>query len=182
MVTCRLLVVTRQSVNVPAVSDAKMATVQHNPMAGKNEVSDEHAPSAPWLRVGGQPNEQLEARVRERLSRAIAERKIRAEDLRYLSHYRVALLERTAEFSDSHLELFRKLTVSWDLSVTQRTLSSHRPFVGRFIVFAKRLFFPLVRAALKEELSRQREFNGAVIEFLASSVAVPHRDAARTPE
>lgn len=128
---------------------------------------------APWLRVGGQPNEQLEARVRERLARAIADRAIRPQDLNYLSRYRVALLERTAEFSDSHLELFRKLTVSWDLSVAHRTISSHRPFVGRFIVLAKRLFFPLVRAALKEELTRQREFNGAVVEFLASSVTAP---------
>lgn len=142
------------------------------------EATPEHTPSGPWLRIDGGPNDELEIRLRDRLSRALAERQIRQEDLHYLSQHRVALLERTAAFSDHHLELFRKLTVSWELSVAQRAITSHRPFIGRFIVWAKSLFFPLVRAALKEELSRQREFNGAVIEFLASSLAASPAGAA----
>lgn len=153
-----------------------MTTEQSDTTDGATEASDGRVLTSAWLRVGGQPDEHLEARVRERLSRAIADRAIRRENLEYLSQYRVPLLERTAEFSDSHLELFRKLTVSWDLSVTQRTITSHRRFVGRLIVLAKRCVFPLVRAALKEELTRQREFNGAVVEFLACGVTAPHRD------
>lgn len=144
-----------------------------------NQMAEERYLSGGWLRVCGEPNVTLESRLADRLARAVAARAIRPEDLQYLSRYRVALLGRTIEFSDDQLELFRRLTVSWDLSVSQRTISSHRRFVGRFIVLAKRLFFPLVRAALKEELLKQREFNGTVIEFLACSLSEPNRGFAR---
>jgi hypothetical protein len=106
------------------------------------------------------------------LSQSISEGSIKTRDLDYLRRYELALLNNTVNLSDTQLELLRKLTASWDLKGPPLNITSHRPIVGRFIVLAKRLLFPLVRAALKDELNQQRAFNGAVVEFLAASGGV----------
>jgi hypothetical protein len=126
-------------------------------------------PQGAGITICGRHDEALEERMRARLSQAVQQGRIREHDLTYLSLHQLAILKQTAEFSDLQLELFRKLTVSWDLRPNSRPITSHRPLVGRLIVLGKRLFFPLVRAALQEELAQQREFNGAVIEFLAAA-------------
>lgn len=127
----------------------------------------EHQPVSGWLTVNGKNRPDLEESISARLSQAIGEGSVKSRDLEYLRQYELALLNHTSRLSDTHLELLRKLTASWDLRASPRTITSHRPIIGKFIVLVKRLIFPLVRAALKDELNQQRAFNGAVIEFLA---------------
>jgi hypothetical protein len=129
-------------------------------------------PKSGWLTFNGKKDAELEERVFTRLSQSISEGSIRTRDLDYLRRYELALLNNTVNLSDTQLELLRKLTASWDLKGPPLNITSHRPIVGRFIVLAKRLLFPLVRAALKDELNQQRAFNGAVVEFLAASGGV----------
>lgn len=109
----------------------------------------------------------LATRAEARLASSLAAGHIRATDVGYLREYQLSLLQHTATLSDRDLEIMRALTASWDLSPRIRQHTSHRPVIGRFIVLAKRILFPIIRAALKEELAQQRAFNGAMIEYLA---------------
>jgi hypothetical protein len=109
----------------------------------------------------------LATRAEARLASSLAAGHIRATDVGYLREYQLSLLQHTATLSDRDLEIMRALTASWDLSPRIRQHTSHRPVIGRFIVLAKRVLFPIIRAALKEELAQQRAFNGALIEYLA---------------
>jgi len=133
-------------------------------------------PPRGWLTFNGEKDTELEERVCTRLSKAISEGSFKSDDLDYLQRYELALLNNSVNLSDNQLELLRKLTASWDLKGPPQNITSHRPLVGKFIVLAKRLLFPLVRAALKDELNQQRAFNGAVIEFLAASVGKQERE------
>ena len=132
----------------------------------------EYQPQSGWLTFNGKKDAELEERVFTRLSQSISEGSIKTRDLDYLRRYELALLNNTVNLSDTQLELLRKLTSSWDLKGPPPNITSHRPIVGKFIVLAKRLLFPLVRAALKDELNQQRAFNGAMVEFLAASGGV----------
>lgn len=133
----------------------------------KPDQQSEHQPVIGWLTVNGKKRPDLEESISVRLSQAIGEGSVKSRDLEYLRQYELVLLNHTSRLSDTHLELLRKLTASWDISAFPRTITSHRRIIGKFIVLVKRLIFPLVRAALKDELNQQRAFNGAVIEFLA---------------
>ena len=136
-------------------------------------IVDCSRPKDKLFQIGGVEDTVIEERISSRLRNAISNGNIKEWDLEYLSRYRLRLLEQSSSLSDRQLELTRRLTIYWDIQNIKVNLSSHRRFVGWVIVLMKRFIYPIIRAALKEEISKQREFNGALIELLAMPSTPP---------
>jgi hypothetical protein len=64
------------------------------------------------------------------------------------------------------VELLRRLCQLYSADVRPPAPTSHRRFIGPFIVFGKRLLQPIVNAVFGPALRNQREFNAAVVALL----------------
>jgi hypothetical protein len=78
------------------------------------------------------------------------------------------LFDAEKEISRSITEDFRALTKFAQVELRPRELTSHRKYIGRFIVLFKKCAFKLMSALLKDTLRSQEIFNRKVVKTLAT--------------
>lgn len=82
------------------------------------------------------------------------------------------LVPLNANLRDEQIEDLRALAM---LACTElrpaQQITSHRPVIGPLIVLAKKIFWPFLRAQLKDMLSAQQEFNSRLLYALARDLA-----------
>lgn len=111
----------------------------------------------------GSLEEKIEALVQQRISKG----EYKSEDARYIEKLPVSIVGGALAVDDRVLEKLRRLCQLWDVEMKPVKITSHRKVIGPFIVFAKKLIFPLLKVFLKEPLRQQRDFNAAAIALLA---------------
>ena len=110
---------------------------------------------------------QLKAEISRAISQKIDSRKLSEDEIASVTNYPVPLINQPLSPTDNQLKLLRDMARSWDSDIGIIDISSHRKFVGPFIVKLKRALFPFLRIALKGMLRRQREYNAATILLMA---------------
>ena len=68
--------------------------------------------------------------------------------------------------SPERVEVLRRLCQIYSADIRPAVPTSHRRFIGPFIVFGKKMLQPVVNAVLGPALRNQREFNASVISLL----------------
>jgi hypothetical protein len=121
-----------------------------------------------WLVVSGHESAALEKELAELHEKRLNETELKAADVHYVSRLSCGFIDKSAfSISDDRLEKLRMLCRLWDVDIRAAQITSHRRFIGPVIVKAKKLFYPLLAALLKDVLHQQRLFNATAIELLA---------------
>ena len=133
-------------------------------MTGKAE----HTPSG-WLSAGAINSVALEGSASAAVAARIAEGKFKRTDVEYISRLNLPVVEGALNVSDRQLEKLRRLCQLADVDLVPARISSHRPFIGPLIVAGKKVLFSILKVLLKDTLRKQRDFNAAVISYLAET-------------
>ena len=138
-------------------------------------------PESSWVRMPARQEfeeyagiaDQLEQQMQARMSSG----EYTTDEAYYVSHIDLALCKKELRLSDERLEKLRQLCQLWDIDLRHKEITSHRKFIGPFIVFAKRRMYPLFRFFLKDLIHQQQRFNATAIALIAdlSSEDVPEQ-------
>ena len=120
-----------------------------------------------WLSIAGTDSSDLAAELERRVEEKISAGEFHRDNVRYIEKLDRSAISGELEVSDECLERLRRLCELWDVDLRIHGIKSHRKFLGPFIVAAKKLVFPVLRAFMKDFISQQRAFNGEVISYLA---------------
>lgn len=120
-----------------------------------------------WVTIAGEEDTELEAELAARVERKIAAGDYKDNDIKYLRNHELPVTARSIEMDSKVLEKLRVLAATWDVRVQPSDITSHRPFIGQFIVGVKKALFPILDVLLKDTLRKQRDFNAALIELIA---------------
>ena len=124
------------------------------------------------LLVCGKPALELELQLAARVRGRLAAGEFTEQDMRIVADLNKRNDDLRLTLSDIKLERIRRLCQLWDIELrSPNQITSHRKFVGPFIVAAKKLVYPILRVLLKDLIRQQRDFNGSVISYLAESEA-----------
>jgi hypothetical protein len=106
--------------------------------------------------------------LQQRTFERMAARAFSDHDVAYIKALSIGTAKKEIQLSADQLEKLRQACQLWDIALHPRQIESHRPFIGFFIVKAKRLVFRLLQVLLKDLIRQQRAFNAAVISSLIS--------------
>ncbi len=122
-----------------------------------------------WIKSVGVPAADLERLVYDRVAERIDQGNFRAADLDYIKRLNMPAVKGALELSGIQLEKLRRLCQLAEVELVPARISSHRPVIGPVIVAAKKVLFSILKVLLKDTLRKQRDFNAAVISFLAET-------------
>ena len=120
-----------------------------------------------WLSIAGADSPELAAELERRVEEKISAGKFNRDNIKYIEKLDRSVISGDLEVSDQSLERLRRLCELWDVDLKILGISSHRRILGPFIVAAKKMLFPILRAFLKDFIAQQRAFNAEVISYLA---------------
>lgn len=122
----------------------------------------------------GRLMEEIKARVRERRASGFYSE----DEVRRITQMEIELAESAPTFQDELEEHLERLNDDWD-TAAEPVIQSHRAGVGAVIVGAKKLLRRITRPYITLILSRQVEFNSALLQLLNAFV-LPVRDGLAT--
>jgi hypothetical protein len=121
-----------------------------------------------WIRVTGSADRQLEEILARRVDTRIAAGDYTSADINGVGELHRLGGHGPLALSPETLNHLRRLCQLWEVDLKPSPkITSHRKIIGPFIVFVKKLAFPVVRFFMRETLKQQRDFNGAVLEAVA---------------
>lgn len=123
--------------------------------------------SPSWLTVPTGIDTGLQRLVEERVRDKVASGEYTADDIYYVANVELGLCKGELLLPDKQLERLRRLCQLWDVDLRAAEITSHRKIIGPIVVAVKKLLHPILRAFFKETLKQQRDFNAAVIAYLA---------------
>jgi hypothetical protein len=119
------------------------------------------------VKVCGQDSPDLVSAAISSVEKKIADKEFNEHNIGYIRDLKLKLVEGGLNVSEKDLEKLRTLCKLWDVELKPSEISSHRPFVGPFIVAVKKLLFPVIRIFLKDSFKQQRDFNAAAVSMIA---------------
>ncbi len=123
-----------------------------------------------WLIVTGSGDPELAKTLKERVEAQIAAKHYTSNDVKYISMLKLALCNGDLVVNDEVLEQLRRLCQLWNIKLKPQNITSHRKFIGPFIVAFKKVFFAILSVLLKDVIREQRTFNANVVALLATAV------------
>lgn len=119
-----------------------------------------------WLKINGADSEQIQSSLSELKSKRIEEGKYSENDCKVVAAMNMSIIKEKLNVDELVLERLRHMASLWDVDFRVQDISSHRKFIGPVIVSFKKLFFPLIRFAMKDFIRQQRDFNAATIRLV----------------
>lgn len=119
-----------------------------------------------WLTICGAQDEQLASSLAEQVA-ALRDRGLLSdEERRSIEALSYSVTREGFSTSPERMEVLRQLCQVYSRDVRPHAPTSHRRFIGPFIVLAKKMIFPLVNAVLGPSFQQQREFNALALTLL----------------
>lgn len=125
-----------------------------------------------WLKICGAEDKAIENRIAQACADKISqglydENRVRYVEKLSFAYGSSAFDVKSFKVADAQLEKLRRLCQLWDVDIRVGGISSHRKFIGPFIVAFKKVLFPLIKVLLKDFIEQQREFNATCIALLS---------------
>lgn len=127
-----------------------------------------------WLTVHGELVPEMEERCSRTVQEKIRQGNFKQEDVEYLKAHELPLLGKQLFADEQSLEKLRQLAKCWDVELAPFQITSHRRFVGPFIVFAKKILFRVFAVQMEQSVKRQRDFNAKTVELMIALHSKPH--------
>lgn len=116
----------------------------------------------------GKNDVELEKEIQTNVKKQIDEKKYTQDEVKNISELGVKILDKNSYISDKSLGYIRFLCQSYNNELRLQNITSHRKYIGKFIVLAKKIIFRSLQFALKGFVNQQQEFNAGVIKCLIS--------------
>jgi hypothetical protein len=121
-----------------------------------------------WLRVCGVQDDALAKTVEDRVAERRARNEFTQDEQWYIRDVSLAVSKGTDFFlSGERSELLRRMCALHKMTLHPRTISSHRPVVGKIIVGAKQAIFRIMKPLLEPMLRQQTTFNACMVTLVA---------------
>ncbi len=127
-----------------------------------------------WLTVQGESAPEMEQRCEGAVLEKIKQGKFKSGDIDYLRMHKLPLLGKHLIADEQSLEKLRELAKCWDVELVPFQITSHRRFVGPYIVFIKKILFRIFAVLMKQSVRRQRDFNAKTVELMIALHSKPH--------
>ncbi len=119
-----------------------------------------------WLTILGDDAAERALLCERSVEQRIGQGLFTRNDAAVVAEMKPGVLEGELHISAQSLERLRRLCQIWDVDLREKKFTSHRKYLGPWIVGTKRLFFPILRLFLSDTLRQQREFNAQVVTLL----------------
>jgi len=129
-----------------------------------------------WLSAGPLDSARLGQISRDGVAARVAAGKFRENDVEYIRAMKLPVVEGALQVSDRQLEKLRRLCQLAEVDLIPARISSHRPLIGPVIVGVKRVLFSVLKVLFKDTFRKQRDFNAAVISYLAESARLDKQE------
>jgi len=116
-----------------------------------------------WLKIKGDPIPGIESQIDGIVASKISSGAFSQRDVDYLAKLSRPVLNEKILVTGERLEKLRAMCQSWDIDFRPVQITSHRKFIGKFIVGFKRAIQPVIKALLRDTIAQQRNFNASVI-------------------
>lgn len=116
----------------------------------------------------GTKNLELEKEIEANVNKKISDKKYTEDEVKSIKDMSAKILDDNVYISDKSLSYIRFLCQSYNNELRLQNITSHRKFIGRYIVLAKKIIFRALRFALKGFVNQQQEFNAGVIKAIIS--------------
>ena len=123
-----------------------------------------------WVKVCGKEDTALQHIIESSAQARMKDKGYTQEDVEYIRKYKEQLISGNLEVDQDDLEKLRALCKLWDVELKCTEIKSHRPVIGHFIVAVKKMFFPIIKAMLKDTFKQQRNFNAQAVSLLADII------------
>ena len=124
--------------------------------------------SQAWLSVCGVKDSELARALEERVAARRARNEFTQDEQWYIRDVSLAVSKGSDFYlSSERSELIRRLCSLHKMTLHPRTISSHRPIVGKVVVFAKQVVFRVMKPLLEPMLRQQTTFNACMVTLLA---------------
>lgn len=121
-----------------------------------------------WLTVCGTIDSELAAALSARVATRRENREFTQDEQYYIRDISMAVSkDRDFYVSGERSELLRRLCSLHRMTLHPRTITSHRPLVGKCIVFLKKAVFRVMKPLLEPMLRQQTTFNACAVHLLA---------------
>jgi hypothetical protein len=119
-----------------------------------------------WLSILGSADHGLESSLVKRVEKRITDQAYAQKDILYMQQHRLGVLEGKLVADDKVMEGLRAMAQASQINLSPPVLTSHRRFIGPFIVVTKKIVFRLLQALLKSHLQKQIDYNARTLEVL----------------
>ena len=121
-----------------------------------------------WISVCGKSDLQLSSLLGNRVQARHTADEFTIHNEAYIRDLTLAVTHKgTFECSEDQREMLRLLCSLHSVKLQLGDISSHRKYIGRFIVAGKKIAFRILRPFLEPMLRQQRAFNAEVVYMLA---------------
>lgn len=122
-----------------------------------------YTPNSDWLNVAGQPDPTLAGKLFKRVSSRVEQGEFNWDNIGYINDLSLKAAGPALDVDKATLEKLRRACQLWNVDLQFKEIKSHRPVIGVFIVAAKKIVIPIIRALLKDSMRQQRSFNAAML-------------------
>jgi hypothetical protein len=124
--------------------------------------------SLPWLKVCGVDDATLAASLERRVENHRKAGDFTLDNQLYIRDVSLAV-SKNSDFtvSGERAEILRRLCTLYRIGFHEKEITSHRPVVGRCIVFFKKLLYRLLKPLLLPVFKQQTMYNATVVHLLA---------------
>lgn len=119
-----------------------------------------------WFSVCGDPSERLAKELSDRVASRRAKGDFSIDNQKYVEKVSLSATRGAFSATAERIELLRKLCAIYAVDFKPQSITSHRPVIGKTIVFCKKALFQIVRPLIAPALRQQRDFNASVIYLL----------------
>jgi hypothetical protein len=119
-----------------------------------------------WITIGGEARNDVAHATHQRVSACVAAKSFTWDEVGYVSAVSMRATRGDLQVSEEQLEKIRRACQVWDVDLRMKDVTSHRRFVGPFIVAAKKVIYPVLQAFMKDFIRQQRAFNAATLALI----------------
>lgn len=111
----------------------------------------------------GKENKDLNKYVNETIETRLEKNIYNVDEISSIKKLGIDLLKNNINISDTDLENLRSLCKLYDNKLQVQGISSHRKFIGPFIVIAKKSIVRILQFAFRGYINQQKRFNAIMI-------------------
>ena len=119
----------------------------------------------------------LESLIKINLKEKFDKKKFSEKETQDIAILPLRLLKETkkANLSIEANNIIREMCKTSEITLSDVNISSHRPVIGKLIIFVKKIVFKINKVLLKEILRQQRDFKYAVIKASVLSLGTNNK-------
>lgn len=116
----------------------------------------------------GKKDNEFENKINEKVDYLFKNKRIFKDEAESIDNLELLMLKEGVNISQEELKYIQRLCQTYNNDIRISSITSHRKYVGRFIVLAKKIILKVVSFSLKNYIKQQEEFNANTIKSLIS--------------